>query len=275
MENQFLEELYLGYCNRTYDLDKKKIEEFIDKFFHFVFFLESQRCTSKSEINKRLEGFRKEFASILFSVLGDKMLCREKSTYFFEHFSKIYHLLTKDLEAIYANDPAAKNREEVSYSYPGFYAIAIYRFAHELYKENVPLIPRIWTELAHSKTGIDIHPGAEIGEHFFIDHGTGIVIGETAVIGDNVKIYQGVTLGALSVSKEIANVKRHPTIENGVVIYANATILGGETVIGEGSVIGGNVWITQSIARDSIVFHKGQVTIKNKKSGDEPIIFVI
>ena len=161
------------------------------------------------------------------------------------------------------------------FSYPGFFAIAVYRFAHELYKNNIPLIPRIWTEFAHSKTGIDINPGAQIGEHFFIDHGTGIVIGETTVIGNHVKIYQGVTLGAHSVAKNLQNVKRHPTIEDGVVIYANATILGGETIIGKNALIGGNVWITESVAPNSVVFHKGQVTVKNKFPGNEPIIFSI
>ena len=141
--------------------------------------------------------------------------------------------------------------------------------------KNVPLIPRIWTEFAHSKTGIDIHPGAKIGKNFFIDHGTGIVIGETTVIGDNVKLYQGVTLGALSVSKDIANTKRHPTIEDNVTIYSNATILGGETIIGEGSLIGGNVWITSSIPVNSVVYHKGQVIMKNKNPQNEPINYFI
>ncbi|MDO5615177.1 MAG: serine O-acetyltransferase EpsC [Cruoricaptor ignavus] len=275
MEKQFLEELHNGYCNRKYDLDKKKIEDFIDGFFRFIFFLENQRCESKAEIENRVKQYKNEFQEILNSVLGDRSQNLIENNYFFERFPEIYRLLKLDLKAILNNDPAAKSEEEITYAYPGFYAIAIYRFAHELHQQNIPLIPRIWTELAHSKTGIDIHPGAEIGKHFFIDHGTGIVIGETTNIGDFVKIYQGVTLGALSVSKDIADTKRHPTIENNVVIYANATILGGETVIGENSLIGGNVWITESVASNSVVFHKGQVTIKNKNPEKEPINYFI
>lgn len=168
--------------------------------------------------------------------------------------------LHKDIEALYAGDPAARCREEVLICYPGFYAISIYRFAHKLYKMGVPLIPRIMTEYAHEKTGIDIHAGAEIGESFFIDHGTGIVIGETTTIGDRVKLYQGVTLGAKSFELDgdgnpVKGIKRHPDIGNDVIIYANATILGGNTRIGDRSIIGGNVWITSSVEPDSRVVY--------------------
>ena len=156
--------------------------------------------------------------------------------------------IKKDAAAITSGDPAASSLGEVILSYPGLEAIIVYRIAHFLYKNGVPTIPRIMTEHTHGKTGIDIHPGAEIGESFFIDHGTGIVIGETTVIGNNVKLYQGVTLGALSLQKELQNKKRHPTIEDDVIIYSNATILGGETVIGKGSVIAGNSWIIESVA---------------------------
>ena len=162
-----------------------------------------------------------------------------------------------DIQALYEGDPAAKSDEEVIVSYPGLDAIVIYRVAHFLYKSGVPVIPRIMTEYSHSRTGIDIHPGAQIGESFFIDHGTGIVIGETTVIGKNVKIYQGVTLGALSVKKEYMDKKRHPTIEDNVTIYANATILGGETVIGEGCTIGGNTWVTKSVPAHTNYYNKG------------------
>ena len=160
--------------------------------------------------------------------------------------------LEKDVEAIYEGDPAARSREEVVLCYPGFYAIAIFRLAHAFYERRVPLLPRILTEYAHAKTGIDIHPGATIGDYFCIDHGTGIVIGETAVIGRHVKLYQGVTIGARSFEKDengnpVKGGRRHPTIGDGVVIYANATILGGDTVIGEGAVIGGGAWITRSV----------------------------
>lgn len=178
------------------------------------------------------------------------------------------HSLTKKIEidanALLAGDPAAKTLCEVVLCYPGLYAIAVYRLAHFFYHKNVPIFPRMISEYAHTKTGIDIHPGASIGESFFIDHGTGVVIGETAQIGDRVKIYQGVTLGALSVSKDLQNKKRHPTIENDCVIYAHATILGGDTIIGEGSVIGGNVWLTKSIAKKSVVYHKSEIKLDVK-----------
>ena len=269
----FAKHLHQGYSTRKYDIDKKKIEDFIDRFFRFIFFLEYQRCSDLSTIESRLNEFKNEFNDLLFSVTEVEDLL--KTDLFFESFPKIYQTLENDAQAIADHDPAAKSKEEVMFSYPGFFAIAIYRFSHELYKSEIPLIPRIWTEFAHSKTGIDINPGAEIGEHFFIDHGTGIVIGETTIIGNNVKIYQGVTLGAHSVAKNLQNVKRHPTIEDGVVIYANATILGGDTVIGKNSLIGGNVWITASVAANSVVFHKGQVTVKNKFPTHEPIVFSI
>jgi serine O-acetyltransferase len=170
-------------------------------------------------------------------------------------------LLNNDIEATLEGDPAAKARSEVIRAYPGFYAICFYRIAHNLLKLDIELIPRIITEYAHSKTGIDIHPGAEIGEHFFIDHGTGIVIGETCIIGDHVKLYQGVTLGALSVDKSMAYVKRHPTVEDHVIIYSGATILGGETVIGNHSIIGGNVWLTKSIPPYSTVYHRPDIEV--------------
>ena len=175
----------------------------------------------------------------------------------------LHSQLLQDAEAINHGDPAAKSVDEVIAAYPGFYAIAVYRIAHWLYERAVPILPRLLTECAHRVTGIDIHPGATIGAAFVIDHGTGIVIGETTVIKDNVKIYQGVTLGALSVEKNLADKKRHPTIEEGVVIYANATILGGGTIIGAGTTVGGNVWITGSVAPNSRVYHKADNVISN------------
>ena len=163
--------------------------------------------------------------------------------------------LNKDLEAIYMGDPAAQSKLEVIMAYPGFLALAAYRIAHELYHLNLPLIPRIITEYANTLTSIDIHPGARLGTHICIDHGSGVVIGETAIIGDHVKIYQGVTLGALSIPKTKTKIKRHPTIGDHVIIYAQATILGGETTIGNNSTIGGNVWITESVPENSKVFY--------------------
>jgi len=174
---------------------------------------------------------------------------------FIKKLPKIQKLILKDVEVELQGDPAASSLEEIIFSYPGIYAISIYRIANVLYSLKIPFIPRIMTEHAHSKTGIDINPGATIGEYFFIDHGTGIVIGETTTIGDHVKIYQGVTLGALSTMKgqELSGVKRHPTIEDNVVIYANTTILGGETVVGEGSVVAGNTFLTKSVPAHTTV----------------------
>lgn len=169
---------------------------------------------------------------------------------FMRRIPSLRRLLALDVAATFEGDPAAKSQDEIIFSYPGMYAITIYRFAHELHRLHVPLIPRIMTEYAHRKTGIDIHPGARIGERFFIDHGTGVVIGETTEIGDRVRVYQGVTLGALSFrdgADPMRGKKRHPTIEDNVVIYSGATILGGDTLIGRDSIIGGNVWIVSSV----------------------------
>lgn len=273
MTNNFLQYLKAGYCQRQYDLDKQKIEHFIDAFFRFVFFLETQRCDTHSEVESRFANFKNDFKTIISSVVNNdvEQICET----FFDAVPQIYKTLEKDAQFFLESDPAAIHLEEIKVSYPGFYAIAVYRFAHQLHLQKVPLIPRIWTELAHSKTGIDIHPAANIGEHFFIDHGTGIVIGETTEIGNYVKIYQNVTLGALAVSKNIANTKRHPTIQNNVTIYASATILGGETVIGEGSIIGGNVWIIESIAPYSLVYYKDKTIVKSNDKSPEPINFSI
>ncbi|MEM5790216.1 MAG: serine O-acetyltransferase EpsC [Syntrophobacteraceae bacterium] len=169
-------------------------------------------------------------------------------------------MLANDVRAAYLGDPAAKSYDEIIFSYPGLFAITIYRIAHQLWEQGIPFIPRIMTEYAHSKTGIDIHPGAHIGESFFIDHGTGVVVGETTEIGNRVRLYQGVTLGALSLPRDageqLRNSKRHPTIEDDVIIYSGATILGGETVIGARSIIGGNVWLTESVPPDTRVIIK-------------------
>jgi serine O-acetyltransferase len=181
---------------------------------------------------------------------------------------ELFRVLNTDVDAIYAGDPAAITRFEIIRAYPGFQAIAFYRLAHLLFKLEIALLPRILTEFAHQKTGIDIHPAAQIGEHFFIDHGTGMVIGGTAIIGHHVKIYQGVTLGALSVEKSMANTKRHPTVEDHVVIYSGATILGGETVIGANSVIGGNVWLTKSVPANSTVYHRPEIKVVENINAD-------
>jgi len=180
---------------------------------------------------------------------------------FVAELPEVKRLVETDVQAAYDGDPAATSRMEVVMAYPGLYAVTVHRLAHVLYKLKVPIIPRVMSELAHSKTGIDIHPGATIGERFFIDHGTGVVIGETTVIGRNVRLYQGVTLGGLSFDKDasgalVKGLKRHPNIEDNVVVYANATILGGETTIGHDSEIGGNVWIKDSVPPYSRVYNK-------------------
>ena len=182
-------------------------------------------------------------------ILGDKKKAEVLTVQFMEQIPTVQELLMKDVEAQLAGDPAASSKNEIILAYPGLYTIFVYRYAHILYQLEVPLLPRIMSEYAHGKTGIDINPGATIGEYFFIDHGTGIVIGETAIIGNGVKIYQGVTIGALSTRKgqALSGVKRHPTIEDNAIIYANATILGGNTVVGEGATVAGNTFVTESI----------------------------
>lgn len=178
---------------------------------------------------------------------------------FLDEIPAVHDALDEDANAILIGDPAAETRDEVIQAYPGFLATAVHRLAHELYRREVPIVPRLLSEWAHRETGIDIHPGATIGRAFAIDHGTGVVIGETSIIGNEVRIYQGVTLGALAVSKRLAHKKRHPTIGNGVVIYANATILGGTTIVGDGSIIGGNVWLTHSVPPQSVVQFSSRV----------------
>lgn len=181
---------------------------------------------------------------------------------------KIARMVQLDLEATFDGDPAAGSREEILFSYPGLFAILVYRVAHELYEMKIPILPRMMTEYAHSHTGIDIHPGAQIGDHFFIDHGTGIVVGETTIIGNRVKLYQGVTLGALSTrdGHHSQPGKRHPTVEDDVTIYSGATILGGNTTIGRGSVVGGNAFLTSSVQKDTrVVIHAPETVFKSRK----------
>jgi serine O-acetyltransferase len=224
----------------------------------------NKKESSESNIAARLSELQQSLFEILdkMSVHYPQLNPSYVSEQFFIELDNIYILLQKDIEAILGGDPAAQSETEVILAYPGFLAIAHYRIAHVLHKLKTPVIPRIITSNAHMRTGIDIHPGATIGPYFCIDHGTGIVIGETTHIGSRVKLYQGVTLGALSVDKSMASQKRHPTIEDSVIIYAGATILGGETIIGKNSVIGGNVWLTKSVAPFSIVYHKPQIEVR-------------
>ena len=199
----------------------------------------------------------------------------QKTEAFFERLPAIQARLYEDAGCYLRFDPAAKTLEEVIIAYPGFYALCVHRIAHELHLLGLPLISRLFSEYAHSKVGIDIHPAAQIGNNLFMDHGTGIVIGETTQIGNNVKIYQGVTLGALYVEKKLSDVKRHPTVEDNVVIYANATILGGATVIGHDSTIGGDVWLTKSVIPYSLVTNTVDIKIRSGKEFSGPFDFVI
>ena len=255
--------------------DKELAEDFIDKLFAFLFLPKTVRHKQAADLEKEFESLKSHFSSLVYDVIPDGVKTQEITDQFFESIPDLYDGLISDANTILQFDPAAVSVEEVLVAYPGFYATAIYRLSHLLRNLHVKILPRIFTEYAHGKTGIDIHPGATIGKSFFIDHGTGIVIGETTVIGDNVKIYQGVTLGALNVSKDKASTKRHPTIEDNVIIYSGATILGGETIIGHDSVIGGNVWLTYSVLPNSIVYHKSEVAVKDKYPDAEVLNFVI
>lgn len=223
------------------------------------------------ELSLHLNDLRLQLGQILHKSPNQEAIDWEKVVdTFFDNIPNMHMQLVQDVNAMFSGDPAAKSENEVIRTYPGFYAIAAYRVAHQLHKSGVKVIPRMITEHAHSKTGIDIHPGAKIGSHFCIDHGTGVVVGETAEIGNHVKLYQGVTLGALSVNKEDAEKKRHPTIEDNVVVYAGATILGGETVIGHDSTIGGNVWITKSVSPYTKIYY--QAKMYNEDSGEIDLV---
>lgn len=237
---------------------KTKTEKFTDNLFHTLF--DATACVAKN-----IEQLEIDFDEIYkLACKVDHESCGTIWKTFLSELPEILENLNLDAQELVNNDPASNNIEEVYLAYPGFYAIAIYRFSHELYLLNTPLIPRLMSEYAHSKTGTDIHPGATIGKSFFIDHATGTVIGETCLIKDHVKIYQGVTLGALSVSKDKQDTKRHPTVKSNVCIYANATILGGETIVGENSIIGGNVWVTKSVPDNSVVYNTIQANIKTR-----------
>lgn len=276
--NSFLDHLMTQRAQYRYKLPSRPdAGRFIDQLMRLLFPV-TQDCQSASHNVEETYHKLNEQLVCLFRPLQNNLAENPEviAERFFERLPKIYDDLLLDAHSIADNDPAAVGIEEVVSVYPGFYAIAVYRIAHELLRLNVPLLPRMLTEYAHGQTGIDIHPGAQIGQSFFIDHGTGVVIGETTIIGDNVKIYQGVTLGATHVAKSMAQKKRHPTIENDVVIYANATILGGHTVVGHHSVIGGNVWLTQSVEAHSLVFHQHETEVRLKSlESNEPINFVI
>ncbi|NPD46289.1 serine O-acetyltransferase [Lentimicrobium sp. S6] len=253
---------------------RKKVHDFLNETIGYLFPILSFFDNEDEEIS--LDDILVLLKEILESYDSGVRDTKELILQFKEELPKIYETLIKDATAIYEGDPAAKSIEEVIISYPGFYAILVYRIAHVLNNLSVTIIPRMLTEFSHSKTGIDIHAHAKIGESFCIDHGTGIVIGETTEIGKHVKIYQGVTLGALSVSKSLGGKKRHPSIEDHTVIYAGSTILGGETIIGHHSTIGGNVWLTQSVAPHSVVLNQAKIHLRNNQQEQKDRIdFVI
>ncbi len=234
-------------------------------------------CTQQESADEWLERLGKLEAQLnqLMKPFIFDAAARLSAEFMHGQLPQLYDVLWQDAEAAYAGDPAAENLQEVVLAYPGFYGVAVYRIAHYLFSQGIPTLPRLLSEHAHERTGIDIHPAAKIGRSFFMDHGTGIVIGGTSIIADNVKIYQGVTLGALSVDKSLASTKRHPTIEEGVVIYAGATILGGATVIGRNSVIGGNTWIVESVEPYSVVYNKSSSRVRPAKEISGVIDFSI
>ena len=255
---------------------KAATHKFMDELIDLLFTTESTFTFSyetPDERYERLKGTLQEILKPLSSKMGKSI--ESTAEIFFGELNSVYQKLLTDAEFFVASDPAAESVEEVIIAYPGFYAIAVYRLAHELSKLNIPILPRLITELAHTKTGIDIHPSATIGTPFFIDHGTGVVIGQTTKIGSHVKIYQGVTLGALAVRMDSKQTQRHPTIQDNVIIYAGSCILGGLTVVGHDSVIGGNVWLTESVAPLSFVYHKSDIKIRDKSEMNEVLDFII
>lgn len=228
-------------------------------------FAENRTCTGRQ--------IERELAQVEYELDDFAIKTRQAARPLADHLPSLREELDLDAFAILDGDPAATSLDEVILCYPGFFAIAVYRLAHRAWNDGWTLLPRLLSEWAHRRTGVDIHPGATIGPSFCIDHGTGLVIGETTVIGERVKLYQGVTLGALAVRKELAHTKRHPTLEDGVVVYANATILGGSTVIGRDSIVGGSAWVTRSVPADSLV--AGNDSVRPKTSADPPLDWVI
>lgn len=265
------EDFYLHIFNKQNSIEPvPSNQEIAEWLINLMNLLYPERLTTPDySINEIKRMFLKQQKELIILLNSTKACehCNNETIVagFFDELPELYRKMNTDITAIINGDPAAKSEFEVIRSYPGFLAIALYRIAHALLKANVPLIPRIMTEYAHSLTGIDIHPGATIGEYLYIDHGTGLVIGETTVIGDHVKLYQGVTLGALSVEKYMRDIKRHPTIADHVIIYSGATILGGDTHIGANSIIGGNVWLTKSVPPRSTVYHQSSIKVIETK----------
>ena len=265
-----------GYILSSSVPKKQQVIAFTQDLVDFLFPIVESEVNYEAKHARKLKSLENQFSEIIYAFSEKYKLNEEKIVQqFFSKLDDVKKALLVDAKALLEFDPAAKSLEEVVLTYPGFQATAVYRIAHVLYHLNLLLVPRVMSEWAHSITGIDIHPGATIGIPFLIDHGTGIVIGETAVIGESVKVYQGVTLGGLTVRKDEADTKRHPTIEDNVIIYANSTILGGKTTIGADSIIGGNCFIVESVPANSIVYHQPIITVKNKKDFTEPLNWII
>lgn len=270
MNKDFVKYIFKKHQNVENVATSKTISNWALRIFNLLF---PERSKDFFRDEFEVEGEIWNLGDELKQILESTFACRNchadlKSKEFIDQIPELYRKLSTDLEAIVSGDPAAKSKFEVIRVYPGFFAIFFYRLAHILHRLEIELIPRILTEFAHSQTGIDIHPGATIGDYFYIDHGTGVVIGETTEIGEHVKVYQGVTLGALFVEKNLENTKRHPTVENNVIIYAGATILGGKTIIGANSIIGGNVWLTKSVPAYTTVYHKPEIQVINNENKD-------
>ena len=274
MTEDFIKKLYRSHKACPTCASPAEVAEFYIQLLGALFpDFSSESFTDLTSFEAHLQLLQKKLKELLLNTPShNRAKAEEITSHLFDSLPKIHGQLEQDVIAMYAGDPAAKSASEVVKTYPGFYAIAAYRIANTLHNLGAIEIPRIITEHAHNKTGIDIHPAAKIGDHFCIDHGTGIVIGETAVIGNHVKIYQGVTLGALSVDKSDAEKKRHPTIEDKVVIYAGATILGGETTIGHDSIIGGNVWLTRSVPPHSKIYYQAKMHTEEDTESD--LIFI-
>jgi serine O-acetyltransferase len=270
---------YLYSINNSYCTDVPSMidtHRFVDDLMVLLFPIKGNRKIDLRETEIRLERMRLRLKELLIPLEKDITDSPENiAKQFFDLLPETYKHLLNDADTFLKSDPAARCVEEIILCYPGFSCLVVHRLANLLYKLRVPVLPRVMSEYLHGMTGIDIHPGATIGKNFFIDHGTGIVIGETTIVGENVKIYQGVTLGALFVEKDMADTKRHPTIENNVIIYAGTTILGGKTIIGHDTVIGGNVWLTESVLPHSVVYRQHKSIRKDSKLFKEPVNFVI
>jgi serine O-acetyltransferase len=268
--------VYKGFILANNLPNQKSVLDFSEELYQYLFPVLENEIEYDQKQQVALVILKQMLANLIDTCkINNGNEVENVSQHFFDTLPILREQLIQDAQFILQYDPAAHSEEEVILSYPGFYAIAIYRLAHVLYTQGVKILPRMMSEIAHSKTGIDINAGAIIGCPFFIDHGTGIVIGETTIIGNYVKLYQGVTLGALAVRKEDAATKRHPTIEDNVIIYAGTTILGGDTTIGHDCIIGGNTWITENVPAFSVVYHTAQTIVKDRRDFKEPVNFII